>query len=298
MGFPKIEDLQAVDTAISMAFHEGQKQRAADDLNLIATITRSTRSKQSYPLLQSFPQIREWVGDRILQGIDDFAKYDLKNKHWESSIAVDTDDIADDEWGFYVSQAKDLGGRFEQFKSRKAFEALKNGANAGDEYKCFDGQPFFSASHPVGAGTQSNYTAGGGAPWVIIDDTGLKPILFQNRQDATLVSKNSPNDDGVFYGRKAVWGADARFAVGYSLWQLAHMSKADLTEDNLNAAMLAMQSLTDKNGEVLGLTPTLLVCGPALRTKAMKLLSATTAANGATNVMAGMLKLHVSPFFA
>lgn len=296
MGFPKIEDLQAVDTAISMAFHEGQKQRAADDLNLIATITRSTRSKQSYPFLQSSPQFRKWVGDRVIQGVDDFKKYELVNEDWEVTIGIPVNDIADDEWGVYVDQAKAIGPAYERYKARLVYKALKNG-NAADAL-CFDGLPFFSASHPVGDGTQSNYTSGANPPWVIIDDTGMKPIVFQERQDLQLVPKINPSDDNIFFNKMAIWGANARFSVGYGMWQTAHQSRADLTEDNLNAALLAMQSLTDKNGEVIGLTPNLLVCGPALQPKAMKLLSATTMANGATNVMQGMLKLHVSPFFA
>lgn len=294
MAYPSLEQLQDVDTLISLGFAEGLKL-ASDDLNLIATTFTSNKRKNVYPFKSAGAQVREWLGDRVLQGVDHFEKYELENRHWEVTIRVPVDDILDDEYGFYVQEARDQASKLVRHKSRLCFEALRDGAEA--DALCYDGMPFFSDAHPVGDGTQSNYTTGDKPAWCLIDDTGLKPIVFQMRQEPVLTPKNMPTDDNMFFEKTSIWGADMRCAAGYGLWQTAHMSRLELNETNLDAAAVAMQELTDANGEPLGITPTLLVVGPRLRTAAMKLLSATTMANGATNVLQGLYKLHVSPYF-
>jgi phage major head subunit gpT-like protein len=58
--------------------------------------------------------------------------------------------------------------------------------------------------------------------WYLVDSTkGLKPFIFQQRKAPSLIMKDQPSDDGVFFDRQLVFGADSRGAVGYALWFLA-----------------------------------------------------------------------------
>jgi phage major head subunit gpT-like protein len=145
--------------------------------------------------------------------------------------------------------------------------------------------------------TYSNNLTGAGPAWYLIDDTRpLKPIIFQDRKEPQLVSKNQVNDDNVFWEKKAIWGMDGRYVAGYGFPQLAVRSKATLDEDNLSAARTAMRKFVDDKGRRLNVRPTLLVVPPELETTAKKLIALQTTANGGQNVMANEFKLHVSNF--
>jgi phage major head subunit gpT-like protein len=243
--------------------------------------------------------MREWVNDREVQGLSDFPAYQLTNKKWELTIGVPRDDLEDDQYGLYLPIAEEMGFEGRNHKTELVFSALYNGDAAGAI--AYDGLPFFSASHKASkeaASTYSNLTAGGGERWVLIDDTRpLKPIIFQQRRDPVLVNKNKVDDDNMFWEDQAIWGMDGRYAAGYAFPQLAHMSKADLTEENLQAAITAMKKLKDGKGKKLAIKPSLLVVGPDNELKARKLLQHVAKANGESNIMLNSLKLHVSSFF-
>ncbi len=67
-------------------------------------------------------------------------------------------------------------------------------------------------------------------------------------------------------------------------WQMAHCSKQELTEENLNAAIAKMQSRKADGGRLLDISPTLLIVPPSLRATALKLVKADTMSNGQTNI--------------
>jgi phage major head subunit gpT-like protein len=49
----------------------------------------------------------------------------------------------------------------------------------------------------------------------------IKPFLFQNRKAPVFVSQTDLNSDDVFSKKKLKFGAEARAAAGYTLWQLS-----------------------------------------------------------------------------
>lgn len=58
--------------------------------------------------------------------------------------------------------------------------------------------------------------------WYLVDSSkGVRPFIFQQRKAPSLVMRDGPTDDNVFFDRQVVFGADARGAVGYALWFLA-----------------------------------------------------------------------------
>lgn len=299
MAPPNLEQLKIFDTMFSKAFANGLA-KATDDYGLLATTIPSTTKINTYAWLGSFPRMREWIGDREVQGLSDFPAYQLTNKKWELTIGVEREDLEDDQYGLYMPIAEEMGFEAKNHKTEMCFEALYNGDAAGA--LAYDGLPFFSASHKAGKEaktTYSNLTAGGGERWVVIDDTRpLKPIIFQQRREPVLINKNRVDDDNMFWEDKAIWGMDGRYVAGYAFPQLAHMSKADLTEDNLQAVLTAMRKLKDAKGKKLNIKPSLLIAGPDNELKARKLLQQVAKANGESNIMLNALKLHVTPFFA
>lgn len=62
--------------------------------------------------------------------------------------------------------------------------------------------------HPKLTGDYANY-------WFVLSQKGgIKAMACQRRREARLIAKDQPNDDGVFYQKKIVYGADAR-GVGF-----------------------------------------------------------------------------------
>lgn len=49
----------------------------------------------------------------------------------------------------------------------------------------------------------------------------VKPLIFQMRQQPEFAALDNPRDEEVFMRKKFRYGADARYAVGYGLWQIA-----------------------------------------------------------------------------
>lgn len=61
--------------------------------------------------------------------------------------------------------------------------------------------------------------------WFLLDTTKpVKPFIYQERKAPVFVQQTDPEADDVFSRRKFKFGAEARAAGGYGLWQLAYGS--------------------------------------------------------------------------
>ena len=260
----------------------------------VATIIPSGSRSNTYGWLGQFPDFREWIGDRELKDLTSYG-YKIENKHWESSVTVPRNDIEDDNIGVYAPIFKEMGRAARVFPDRLVFDLL----NKGFDSECYDGQYFFDTDHPVGDDVVSNMQEGTGQPWFLLDTTReVKPLIYQDRQKPDFVSKDQSNADNVFIRNEYNYGVDLRSNVGFSLWQLAFGSKAELNEDNFNNAYAAMTSVRSPEGRPLGITPSLLVVPPQLRIQAFRIAKAGRMANGADNVNKDLVDVMVCPWLA
>lgn len=291
---PNLENLKILDTQFSASFRGGL-EKATDDYSRIATTMPSNTSTNTYGWMGAIPRVREWVGDREIQGLDEFEAYVLENKEWELTIGVPRKAIEDDAYGVYLPVAEEMGFEGRTHKTELVMNLLNSGHQAAN--KCYDGQPFFSTTHKVKGADVSNYVAGANPAWYLLSTRRtLKPLIFQMRRDLELISKNSVNENNMFWDKQAIWGMDGRYVGGYGFWQAAFKSKAPLTEENLAAARAAMRKLTDNKGRRLNIRPDLLIVGPDLETTASKLLNLQTVSTGGDNVMRNAFDLYVSNF--
>lgn len=61
--------------------------------------------------------------------------------------------------------------------------------------------------------------------WFLIDGSRpIRPFIYQERKAPVFVSQTDPEADNVFMRGEYLYGAEARGAVGYGLWQLAYGS--------------------------------------------------------------------------
>lgn len=252
--------------------------------NIVALEVSSTTGKQDYGWLNAIPRVRKWIGDRIVNRMSASA-YSITNDDYEITIAVKRNDIDDDNLGIYTPIVQEMGNGTASHYDELVFDQLNNGFTR----TCYDGQYFFDTDHPIkdkdgNDTTFANTDAGGGNAWFLVAmDTVLKPVILQKRKDFTFVSKDAPNDDGVFFQKEMTYGADARHAVGYGLPQLAWGSKQTLDTAHFNTAFQAMLSMKTDFDKKIGLRKFTLVVGPSNRAAGQAIVAAERLASGASN---------------
>jgi phage major head subunit gpT-like protein len=127
-------------------------QMAAPVYPQLCTIVPSDGADEEYGMLGRMPGIREWVGDRNFKSLR-AAKFTIANRKWESSVAIEKDDIDDDRMGLYGPILEGLGQEAAHHPDELTLEVLVN----GESEACFDGQTFFDTDHLWGdSGSQSN----------------------------------------------------------------------------------------------------------------------------------------------
>lgn len=265
----------------------------------VATVVPSSSKEEKYGWLGKIPKVREWVGPRAVQNLQQH-DYAIKNKPFELTIGVDRDDIEDDNLGIYSPLFEEMGRSTGAHPDDISFALLK----AGFTTLCYDGQNFFDTDHPVldgnGAVTSvANTDGGGGTAWFLIDASrALKPIIFQKRKEFQFVAKDDPKDERVFMNKEFVYGSDARNNVGFGFWQFAWGSKQTLDAAHYATARAALSGMKGDYGQPLGLMPNLLAVPPALESAGRKLLNSESAAGGETNEWKGTAELLVVPWLA
>jgi len=281
------------------ASFQGGLERAPTDHERVAMTVPSSTAKEEYGWLGKMPKAREWLGDRVIQNLGQ-AKYEIRNKDYELTLAVDRNDIEDDNLGMYGRLFEEMGQSTGAFSCELVYALLK----AGFSTICYDGQFMFDTDHPVldenGTTTSvANTDGGSGAPWFLIDTTRVfKPIILQTRKDWDFVRKDSPDDDNVFNRKEFLYGSDARMNVGFGLWQLAWGSRQPLNAANYAIARAALMGMKGDYGRPLGVMPNLLVVPPALESAGRKILRSELSTSGETNEWAGTAELLVTPWLA
>lgn len=90
----------------------------------LATTIQSSSKTNTYDWLGKFPQMREWVGSRVLKDMSE-SSYQIANKKYEATLGVDRTDIEDDNLGLYSTIAQSMGQEANDFLDRKVAELLK-----------------------------------------------------------------------------------------------------------------------------------------------------------------------------
>lgn len=265
----------------------------------VAMTVPSTTRSNDYRWLGKLKGMRKWIGDRAINSLAADG-YKITNESFENTVGVDRDDIQDDEIGIYNPMIADLGQTAAEHPDELVWALLKSGFAT----ECYDSQNFFDTDHPVldangDEQSVSNFQGGSGTPWFLLDVTrAVKPLIFQDREKAKLVSLNREEDINVFMRKEFLYGVDMRCAVGFGLWQLAYASKEELNAENYAAARAAMMGMKGDYDRPIRVRPALLVAGPSLEAKALMVLKAENDAAGATNVYRNTAELHIEQLLA
>ncbi|WP_323903703.1 Mu-like prophage major head subunit gpT family protein, partial [Aeromonas caviae] len=204
--------LQSLFTGFKKNF-EDAKSEAPTQYTKIATVIKSTTKSNTYGWLGKFPSLRKWVGDRVIESMKTHG-YQIVNEDFEATVAVDRNDIADDELGIYAPLFAEMGRSAGVHPDELCFGLL----GAGFTTPCYDAQYFFDTDHPVypkvdGTGTPAlvaNLVVDGaytGEPWFLLDTSrALKPIIFQDRKSPELIAMTKIDDEAVFTRKEFRYG--------------------------------------------------------------------------------------------
>lgn len=265
----------------------------------VAKTIKSSTALNTYGWLKGLTGLREWLGPRQIDNLSE-ASYTLLNKHFEKTIAVNRNNIEDDNLGMYSDGFTMMGDGAARLPEELVWGLLK----AGFTTNCWDGQYFFDTDHPVmladgSTSTYANTDGGAGTPWFLMcTNRPLKPIVYQERKAPNFVAKDRETDDNVFDRNEFVYGVDMRCNVGFGLPQLAWGSKQTLNAANYAIARAGISGMKADGGAPLGLVPNLLVVPPSLESAARKILNSEYAAGGETNEWKGTAELLVVPWLA
>lgn len=294
-------NLKTLFVAFKTSFQGGLSQ-AQSQYPQIATVVPSSTGSEEYGWLGQVPNMREWLGDRVVHGISEHG-YTIKNRPFELTIAVPRPAIEDDQYGVFSPLFTEMGRSAQAHPDQLIFGLLADGRNLLG----YDKVPFFSAQHPVlgksgKASNQSNVDdgAGGSGTWYVLDTSrALKPLIYQQRKVPNFVARDSETDPNVFDRNEFKYGVDSRGNAGFGFWQFAQSSTKALNEATLTAAITAITGRQGDYGRPLGLSANLLVVPPTLEFAARQLLeSDLVPADGATksNPLKGRLQLLVAPW--
>ena len=111
----------------------------------IAMLVPSGSAIQEYPWLTKFPQMREWVGERVVEQVAAHV-YRLRNRDFQAAIEIDRNDFEDDQMEMHAAAARGAGESAALWPDETVFEAVNSAFTTG---LCHDGKPFFHAAHPL-----------------------------------------------------------------------------------------------------------------------------------------------------
>lgn len=124
------------------------------------TISPSTGESETYEWLAGLPGLREWIGPRVIQGLQ-MQDYTLKNKKYEGTIGFNIDKLNDNP-KIVKARIPMLAQACMDSIDGQFFTAVVAGASA----LCHNGVSFYNDTHPAdfdGGSTFDNIVTGAGA---------------------------------------------------------------------------------------------------------------------------------------
>lgn len=261
------ELIESLFLQLSTQFHKAFDGNGEDEfVAQFATVIKSNTRTVDFSWLGERPQMREWIGQRVVNQLKNF-RYEAGYKEYELTMGVKVMEILDNTLSHYSLQSFSGGQEARMLRPKLVAKALQN----GDSGLCYDGHPFFYASHPVGedgdtTAVSNLYDDGGSwaATPIYMADLSqvIKPIILNDRLAPQFQQFTSMNDEHVFKNREYLFGTNSAHGTAYGLWQTCFRSELAATVNSLLALELAMKSLTkDKKDEdgrrpYLGIKPT------------------------------------------
>lgn len=121
----------------------------------IATVVPSSLPVEEYGWLSQLPIMREFTDERVVKKMAEYG-FSIRNKKFEATIGVSREALEDEQHGQIKMRVQQMAEAASAHYDQILFALI----NSGDTALCYDGQPFYSANHPVGGANISNVGTG------------------------------------------------------------------------------------------------------------------------------------------
>jgi len=147
---------QNITTVLNAEFQKGIDEAKPISAPLAGVINSSGKA-ELHSWLQHVPGLREWYRNetRVIRNVES-ADYYVANRRFENTIAIEIDDVEDNQLGQYRSVANSMGQEAALLQDRLIFELFTNGHTTNTLY---DSVAWFG-SHTVGLSTVANTGTG------------------------------------------------------------------------------------------------------------------------------------------
>jgi phage major head subunit gpT-like protein len=299
-AYLETETVDMLTTGIQTKFDETMNSLAQlpQAWKSIATVVPSDGEGELYDWLLDITPMREWLGDKIVDGLRG-RQYYVLNRDWEKTIGIDRNKVADRRIGAQINVGAALARAANQHDDMQVFEALALsdvGPTAYDDLSLFNALHLTDAEDSASA-TYSNIDSGGGGEnwWAVDMRHGVGPIILQRRTPYEFVSLTARTDLPNFNNRKLLYSVEARMAVAAGLPQICYQSNQTLNSTNWAAAAAAMGAFVGASGKPLNIAPTHVIVGRSNWTAALNLFQTNLISTGGDNIFKGMVEIAYTP---
>lgn len=228
---------------------------------MVATEIASDGEGELYNWLLDVTPMREWIGDKVIDGLRE-RRYYVLNKDYEKTIGIDRNVIKDRKFGAAINVGERLARAAINNDDLLVFQQLIANPTAYDGLSLFNGSHLTDAEDSATTTYSNQDTGGGGEYWYALDMRhGVGPLILQRREGYNFVDKTAPDSEPNFNNRQLQYSVEGRLAVAAGLPQVAYRSNDTLTGDEFDNVVQAMGNFVGANGQKLNIVPTHILVG-------------------------------------
>lgn len=196
---------------------------------------RTTNRTEYFDWLGDFATVTRWDGERELSDFKAFG-FSVEPEHWEISLSIDADDLADERMSMYTRRIRQRVGAFANHRRELLMQRLANAFSR----QGYDGVSFIGDTHPL-------YIPDGDAEDSFVQETTQSNIVTDGSTSNFKLARNYVTakaiDDKVLTDMRTIRGTTGeRISVNPDT-VIVPESQRSVAEDVFQADMIRDESL-------------------------------------------------------
>ncbi|MBL4761161.1 MAG: Mu-like prophage major head subunit gpT family protein [Gammaproteobacteria bacterium] len=223
-----------------------EQNPAMELLNAISMLVDSDRGTEEYSWLGSVPMLRQLLGGRTAQELDEYS-FKVENLHFEAGIEVQIKDMRRDKLGQIMLRINELATR----AGTHWISLISQLLLLAESQPCYDGQFFFDTDHVKGKGAAQSNIISVDVSALPLDKPGTPThpsvLAFEQAVLETIVGMQGFTDEhgeplNELANNFVVFAPTKLAKVGYKAFKTAKASSSessDLSDFDFNVTVMA-----------------------------------------------------------
>lgn len=123
-----------------------------------AQMYESSTTTETHVWADRIQQLRQWFGDREVDNVS-LRNYSLTNQNFEKTLELDAFNVADNKINAFAPSVQMLTMQSAKWADNLFFNPTYGAIAGGTSFVTYDGQPFWSASHPANVDNPTQFPA-------------------------------------------------------------------------------------------------------------------------------------------